>query len=109
VFAAYVPGVGHAVANGGRYDDIGKAYGRARPATGFSANVKSLLSVAPSIENKKRILAPLIADDASLAQTIAALREKGEVVVQALPEMAPENCDYQLLNENGSWQVKPLG
>lgn len=46
VFAAYINGVGHAVANGGRYDHIGEVFGRARPATGFSANVQDLLSHA---------------------------------------------------------------
>ena len=34
VFAAYAPGHGRALANGGRYDDVGAVFGRARPATG---------------------------------------------------------------------------
>jgi ATP phosphoribosyltransferase regulatory subunit len=33
VFAAYVAGCGQALANGGRYNDVGAVYGRARPAT----------------------------------------------------------------------------
>ena len=36
VFAVFVPGVGQSIAQGGRYDDIGADFGRARPATGFS-------------------------------------------------------------------------
>jgi ATP phosphoribosyltransferase regulatory subunit len=42
VFDAYCDGVGGAVARGGRYDEVGKAFGRARPATGFSIDLRSL-------------------------------------------------------------------
>ena len=43
VFAAYVPGQGRELARGGRYDGVGAAYGCARPATGFSADINELL------------------------------------------------------------------
>jgi len=33
VFAAYAPGLGQAIGNGGRYDHVGEAFGRSRPAT----------------------------------------------------------------------------
>jgi ATP phosphoribosyltransferase regulatory subunit len=42
VFDAYCAGVTGAVARGGRYDEVGKAFGRARPATGFSIDLRSL-------------------------------------------------------------------
>src|SRR5690606_9417749 len=45
VFAAFVPGVGQAIAQGGRYDDIGAVFGRSRPATGFSTDLKTLVSL----------------------------------------------------------------
>jgi len=45
VFDAYCNGVTGAVARGGRYDDAGKAFGRARPATGFSIDLRSLAGV----------------------------------------------------------------
>ncbi len=107
VFAAYVDGVGHAVANGGRYDDIGKAFGRARPATGFSANIKDMLSTTLQDDETSIILAPCI-DDEGLAKAVTQLRESGERVVQALPGVpAPINCSRELINTNGSWQVKP--
>ncbi len=32
------------IARGGRYDEVGKAFGRARPATGFSIDLRSLAS-----------------------------------------------------------------
>lgn len=45
-FAAYVDGQGRSVAKGGRYDRIGEQFGYARPATGFSADLKSLIKLA---------------------------------------------------------------
>ena len=42
VFDAYCDGATAAVARGGRYDEVGKAFGRARPATGFSIDLRSL-------------------------------------------------------------------
>ena len=45
VFDAYCDGVTGAVARGGRYDEVGKAFGRARPATGFSIDLRSLAAV----------------------------------------------------------------
>ncbi len=45
VFDAYCDGVTGAVARGGRYDEVGKAFGRARPATGFSIDLRSLANV----------------------------------------------------------------
>ena len=46
VFAAYVPGHGQEIARGGRYDGIGQAFGHARPATGFSSDLKTLLALS---------------------------------------------------------------
>lgn len=44
-FNAFVAGRGRTVAQGGRYDRIGKQFGRARPATGFSADLKTLVKL----------------------------------------------------------------
>ena len=48
VFAAFVPGYGREVARGGRYDEIGGVFGRARAATGFSADLKTLMALQAS-------------------------------------------------------------
>ena len=48
VFAAYAEGFSDAVARGGRYDEVGRAFGRARPATGFSLDLRELLPVLPT-------------------------------------------------------------
>ncbi len=108
VFAAFVPGQGQAIAQGGRYDDIGKVFGRARPATGFSTDLKNVLSlVAAKIPEVRGIFAPCD-NDPALAQCIDALREAGERVIQALPGQqggaVEMGCDRELVLYEGSWQ-----
>ena len=74
VFAAYLDGQGQAIAKGGRYDGIGRVFGRARPATGFSTDLKILLDLKPaSREERKTIYAPVEADPA----IVQALRRHG--------------------------------
>ncbi len=46
VFAAYAGGRSHAIAQGGRYDEVGRVFGRARPATGFSLDLRELAIVS---------------------------------------------------------------
>jgi ATP phosphoribosyltransferase regulatory subunit len=53
VFDAYCEGVSGAVARGGRYDEVGKAFGRARPATGFSIDLRGLASAAGQKAKRK--------------------------------------------------------
>lgn len=111
VFAAYANGFGDAVANGGRYDHIGEAYGRARPATGFGLNLNSILSLSLSTEAAPGIYAPP-AVDSDQWQAIQALRHQGERVVCGLSEQQPNFeelcCDRQLVFDNGQYQVQPL-
>ena len=45
VFDAYCAGISGPVARGGRYDEVGKAFGRARSATGFSIDLRSVAGV----------------------------------------------------------------
>ncbi|MDN3234281.1 ATP phosphoribosyltransferase regulatory subunit [Pseudomonas luteola] len=114
VFAAFVPGSGQAIAQGGRYDNIGANFGRARPATGFSTDLKTLvmLGQAEMTEPLTGIWAPH-GEDAQLWNAIRQLRSGGERVVQALPGQADSDaresgCDRQLTWQDGSWQVAPL-
>ncbi len=46
VFAAYTQGRSRAIALGGRYDEVGKVFGRARAATGFSLDLRELVAIA---------------------------------------------------------------
>jgi ATP phosphoribosyltransferase regulatory subunit len=54
VFDAYCDGVSGAVARGGRYDEVGRAFGRARPATGFSIDLRSLAGASSAKSRAKR-------------------------------------------------------
>ncbi|MGO2056079.1 MAG: ATP phosphoribosyltransferase regulatory subunit [Halomonadaceae bacterium] len=111
MFAAYVPGYGHALAKGGRYDDTGRAFGRARPATGFSMDLKQLASLAPASPSRGAIWSPAKQDE-SLNAAVVALREQGERVIQALPGQrtgpAEHDCDRCLELIDGRWQPTAL-
>ncbi len=113
VFAAYAPGCGGEVARGGRYDDIGRVFGRARPATGFSADLKQLLRFVPAGEGARRGIFAPAAGDARLQAHIARLRAAGERVVQALPGhaggAAESGCDRELRRDGDGWSVGELG
>ncbi|MCW8888066.1 MAG: ATP phosphoribosyltransferase regulatory subunit, partial [Gammaproteobacteria bacterium] len=85
LFAAYVAGDSEAVAQGGRYDEIGKVFGRARPATGFTIELKRVLMLSDKTADAKSdaILAPA-SDDAGLIAKVSKLRSAGQCVIQAL-------------------------
>jgi ATP phosphoribosyltransferase regulatory subunit len=109
MFAAYVPGQGQALAKGGRYDDIGRVFGRARPATGFSTDLKLLVgSGAAAGAVQDAVFAPW-SEDARLAAAVAELRRGGRRVVYALPGQAggaPElGCNKMLSCIDGQWQM----
>ena len=112
VFAAFVPGHGQEIARGGRYDDIGRAFGGARPATGFSTDLETLIMLSP--QQKERtgaILAPN-AEDPALHAAVAKLRRQGQRVCMALPGQSgtPQEmgCDRVLELRDGAWLVRTL-
>ncbi len=111
VFAAYCAGLPNAIARGGRYDEVGKSFGRARPATGFSLDLKELAAVAPGIGATGAILAPP-GDDADLRDKIRALRAAGEAVVMALPGHDKGSwltlCDRELRKRGPTWVVEQI-
>jgi ATP phosphoribosyltransferase regulatory subunit len=110
MFSAYVDGVPNAVARGGRYDDVGLAYGRARPATGFSLDLREVARISPVDARGSAILAPWKHDE-PLRAAISALRDAGEVVIQALPghehDLDEFAFDRVLIERNGAWTVEP--
>ncbi|VAX05644.1 ATP phosphoribosyltransferase regulatory subunit [hydrothermal vent metagenome] len=110
VFAAYIAGRGLAVAQGGRYDDIGEVFGCARPATGFSTDLKILIETLPqTAETQGAIFAPAD-NDVELLRLIKELRAQGESVVRSLlgqqAGAAEMGCDREIINEGGRWTVK---
>ncbi|MBA4503507.1 ATP phosphoribosyltransferase regulatory subunit [Marinobacterium marinum] len=111
VFAAYTPSFGQALAKGGRYDNIGRDFGRARPATGFSADLKTLMDLSGQLVEQAEdvILAPA-GEAQDLQSAIAKLRQAGQRVVQRLD--GETGCEgrhrQQLLLEGGEWVLVDL-
>ena len=112
-FAVFVPGRGQEIVRGGRYDDIGQVFGRARPATGFSTDLKTLMDLSRRDFSRREgaILAPAGSAPGLLA-AVRELRSKGERVISALPgqqgDAADMGCDRQLVEDRGNWTVKPV-
>jgi len=110
-FAAFVSGSPDAIARGGRYDEVGAAFGRNRAAVGFSLDLKALAAIAPTQPLHAAIRAPW-AEDAALRATIRSLRERGETVACVLPghehEAQEFACDRELVQANGEWVVRAL-
>jgi ATP phosphoribosyltransferase regulatory subunit len=111
VFAAYCDDSPAAVALGGRYDSIGERFGRGRPATGFSLDLRTLARLSAPQAVQGAILAPWLEDD-GLQDEIGRLRAQGEIVVTALPghvgDWREAGCDRELALRNGKWIIEPL-
>ncbi|MDX1802681.1 MAG: ATP phosphoribosyltransferase regulatory subunit [Alcanivorax sp.] len=111
VFAAYLPGESEPVAKGGRYDHIGEVFGRARPATGFSADLK-MLAACQDVARAAGILACGSLQDGEFANRVASLRQAGERVVLALPgvdnDAAELGCDRQLVAGGDGWVIENI-
>lgn len=108
VFAAYVPGSGQALANGGRYNLLGEVFGRSRPATGFNTDLKALVQRLPGTGESAGAISAPSATDATLAAAVAALRAEGEIVIYQLGSGVDARCDRQLVARDGKWQVEAL-
>lgn len=110
-FAAYCAGSPSAVALGGRYDEFGRAFGRGRPATGFSMDLRELARLAPAGMARGAILVPWPEDDA-LHVEAQRLRGLGERVVLALPghqgSWREAGCDRVLVRQGGQWIIESL-
>ena len=108
VFAAYAQGYKGPLALGGRYDEVGQAFGRARPATGFSLDLRGVVTALSPAQPEMAIFAPAL-DDKALAAKIDALRSEGHAVVQELAgaksDMAELNCNKKLEHYNSGWHV----
>lgn len=113
VFAAFTQGSGTEIARGGRYNDVGKAFGRARPATGFSAYLKVLVRVAGELQQPHReaILAPW-SEDAELLSMVEQLRNKGRCVIWELPGQQGDamqmQCASIIRQRDEGWVVESL-
>jgi ATP phosphoribosyltransferase regulatory subunit len=113
VFAAFARGQGQEIARGGRYDEIGRVFGRARPATGFSADLNTLIGLGNAAPPMLRpgVFAPA-GDEPTLHARVAQLRAAGERVVCGLSGQAGDakamGCDRQLVERDHQWVEEPL-
>lgn len=110
-FAIYAQGASDALVRGGRYDEVGAAFGRNRPAAGFSLDIKQVVQVLPTHTLPAAIRAVWSEEPAARA-AIAALRSRGETVVCVLPgheNQADElRCDRELVCSAGHWVVQAI-
>ena len=113
VFAAYTPSYGRAVAQGGRFDDIGDVFGRARPACGFDSELKVLAQLSKAANVRPKAISAPLSSDEQLQLLIQQLRSQGErVIVDLVSESTGDaqrlGCDRQIVREGQQWQVKTL-
>jgi ATP phosphoribosyltransferase regulatory subunit len=111
VFGVIEPTRQRLIASGGRYDDIGAVFGRLRPATGFSLDLRQLMDLRLPVQppKRKRVLAPAVADMALVA-LIQQLRQEGHTVVIGFPDVdwasQKNECDVELVHEHNRWVMR---
>ncbi|PKD42061.1 ATP phosphoribosyltransferase regulatory subunit [Methylomonas sp. Kb3] len=112
VFAAFVPALGKEIARGGRYDNIGEVFGRARAATGFSADLKVLAGMYKVDDEAAQVVFAPFAEDADLQEAVRDLRAQGVAVIQHLPDQQggaeQQGCNAILEKHNQRWVVKSI-
>lgn len=110
VFAAYTSGFANALALGGRYDEVGVAFGRARAATGFSMDLRELAAVSPLTVSRRVVLAPYAPEDSALAALIQQARAAGDVVKVEFPgderHRAEGRHDAAIVLREGRWRIE---
>ena len=110
-FSIYASGASSALIRGGRYDEVGVAFGRSRTAAGFSMDIKQLISLVESPAVNTSIRAPW-GFDADLCISVATLRNAGETVVCMLPGHEYEAREFQgnreLVKVAGLWVVRAI-
>lgn len=111
VFSIYADNWHDALVKGGRFDGMGKAFGRSRPATGFSLDLRKLSSGLPPAKPSRAIRAPW-GTDTDLVAALRELRDAGEIVIQVLPGHAPAldefTVDRELVLEHGEWKIRAV-
>ena len=112
VFAAYVQGYGRALGNGGRYDHVGQEFGRARPATGFAFDLKSLVSQSHARYQRSQGIFVPFSNNTELSAQVDFLRSQGERVVFGFEgqyiDFQEMKCDRQLVEVDGQYVVRDL-
>jgi ATP phosphoribosyltransferase regulatory subunit len=111
MYTAYLLGRGESIAQGGRYDGIGEAFGNNRPAIGFSTDLRTLAELSTNHAiNKSNILAPAVTDKI-LGAFIHDLRSKGETVIRQLDDRAtPQQygCNRIIEKQGDDWVLASI-
>jgi len=109
-----VPEHGREIARGGRYNQIGAVFGRSRAAMGFSADLKTLVSLSVN-ENENNLRSSVFAPDVDapdLEELIRQLRRQGHVVIRALPgqeyDAAAMGCDQYIVLSGSQWVLEAV-
>ena len=119
MYTVYKPGRGFAIAQGGRYDGIGEAFGNSRPAIGFSTDLRTLAQLSEeniTLVNSlgvNAIFAPYELDQ-KLDKVVADLRTQGEQVIRQLDSsleinaqtLAQQGCNRMLVKYNDEWIIQ---
>ena len=102
VFAAYSDKFSKAIAQGGRYDGLSKAFDSDREATGFSFDLKFLIHQKEYLVKKNKVLNAPNIDNPELIQFLNDLRAKGNVIQTDLND----STEVDFIQENGKWKLK---
>ena len=102
VFAAYSDKFSKAIAQGGRYDGLSKAFDSDREATGFSFDLKFLIHQKENLIKKNKVLNAPNIDNPELIQFLKDLRAKGNVIQTDLND----STEVDFIQENGKWKLK---
>lgn len=113
VYSVYVPSEGKEIARGGRYDGIGSSFGRARPAVGFSTDLKMLRRLSDrTFPSDSRVIRAIDNDEEDYRQYVQQLRDAGDRVVYVLDgqqDDADSGFTHRITKQDGQWAVKEIG
>jgi ATP phosphoribosyltransferase regulatory subunit len=105
VYEAYAAGLGFTVANGGRYDNLLRRFGKELPATGFAIYLERLLSVLP--EKDPQPLLVLVGGDVSGIAAAARLRRLGVPVLHLSEDLPPKAAVEYARSVEAAWISYP--
>lgn len=108
VFALYARELGAPIAKGGRYDGVGEAFGRSRPATGFAIDLKAWSMLAEIPEVASTFVSSPAVDCRELLTAESTLRANGKVVIKALGDSIDPRCTQELVRIEDEWLLKPV-
>lgn len=107
LYAAYGSDCHDAVARGGRYDGLGEYFGRARPATGFSFDLRMFIGRLPHSGQQAAPIAVAYRDLAEAAAEVERLRAQGYCVVidYGVEHNGTKDTACRLKKQDGEWKV----